>query len=72
MAQTQTELTEVEARERLAVLSAKAREFFLAVQDFQNEFDCDTVGLSEWVDNMDEVLSDISADIDSTFETDEE
>ena len=72
MAQTQTELTEVEARERFAVLSAKAREFFRAVQYFQDAYDCDTVGMSEWVDDMDEVLSDISADIDTTFESDEE
>jgi hypothetical protein len=71
MAKTQTELTETEARERFTVLAAKAREFFLAVQAFQNEYDCDTVGLSEWTDDMDEVLCNIREDIDNTFESDE-
>lgn len=69
---TRTELTKAEARERFAVLSAKAREFFIAVQDFQNAYDPDTVGLSEWVDDMDQVMYEISANIDSAFEADED
>ena len=72
MAQTQTELTQEEARERFEVLSTKAREFFRAVQDFQDAYDCDTVGMSEWVDNMEEVMCDISADIDSAFESEDD
>lgn len=72
MAKTQTELTEAEARERFAILSAKARDFFQDVWAFQRAYDPDTVGLDDWVADMDEVLSDISADIDSAFETEED
>ena len=71
MAKTQTNLTETEAHERFAVLSAKAREFILEIQDFQDAYDCDTVGLSEWIDDIDQVMYEIDADINSTFGEDE-
>ncbi len=67
MVKTQTELTEAEARERLAVLSAKAREFYQAIDAFGSEYDCDTVGLGCWMVDIDGVLDEIKEDIDNTF-----
>lgn len=72
MAKTQTELTETEARERFDILSSKAREFFLAVRDFQEAYDPDTVGLDDWTEQMDNVLNEIEEDIDNTFPEEEE
>lgn len=71
MVRTTTNLTEAEARERLVALTAKACGFFHAVLDFQDAYDCNTVGLSDWVDTMDSVLDKIKEDIDNTFPHDD-
>jgi hypothetical protein len=67
MAKTATKLSEKEVSKAFAKLEKAAGKFTQAISEFQAKYDPDTVGLDEWRESVDEVLGDISVDIDSTF-----
>ena len=61
-------MSEKEVRKALAKLQKAANKFNQAIADFQWQYNPESVGLDEWVDHNDEVMSDIEADIASQFE----
>ena len=67
MAQTQTGLTEAQARAALAKLTTAAAKFREAIRVFQSQYDCDTTGLDEWASDIGDTLFEIRADIDFTY-----
>jgi hypothetical protein len=62
---------EKKARKDLAKLQKAMEKFNQAITDFNSAYNPDSVGLNEWIDYNNEVLSDIEQDIDSRFEGDE-
>jgi hypothetical protein len=64
-------MSEKKARKALAKLQKAADKFNQAITDFNSAYDPESVGLNEWIDYNNEVMSDIEADIDSQFEGDE-
>lgn len=67
MAQTKTSLTAKKANAAYKELDEAAQAFIAAIKKFQNKYDPDTVGLNEWVDDIQGTLFDIDEDIESTF-----
>ena len=64
-------MSEKKARKDLAKLQKAMEKFNQAITDFNSVYNPDSVGLNEWIDYNNEVLSDIEQDIDSRFEGDE-
>ncbi len=64
-------MSEKKARKDLAKLQKAMEKFNQAITDFNSAYNPDSVGLNEWIDYNNEVLSDIEQDIDSRFEGDE-
>jgi hypothetical protein len=50
-----------------AKLQKAAEKFNQAITDFQSEYKPESVGLDEWIDHNNEVMSDLEVDIDSYF-----
>jgi len=67
MAQTQTGLTEAQARAALAKLTTAAADFREAIRVFQSQYDCDTMGLDEWATDIGDTLHEVKEDIDFTY-----
>lgn len=57
----------MKAANAFAALQEAAEKFNKAIEKFQSVYDPESVGLDEWIDYNEEVLSDIEGDIDSTF-----
>jgi hypothetical protein len=55
----------------LAKLQKAQEKFNQAITDFQWQYNPDSVGLEEWIDHNNEVMSDIEQDIDSYFAAEE-
>lgn len=68
MAQTQTTLTEAQARAEYAALEAATETWLAAVNAFGEKYPADTVGISEQEESIREWLFDIQADINATFD----
>ena len=49
-------------------LQKAANKLNQAITDFQWHYQPESVGLDEWIDHNNEVMSDLEADIDSYFE----
>lgn len=64
-------MSEKKARKALAKLEKAMAKFNQAITDFKSQYTPDSVGLDEWIDYNNEVLSDLESDIDSQFEGDE-
>lgn len=61
-------MSEKKARKALAKLEKAMVKFNQAITDFQSQYTPDSVGLDEWIDYNNEVMSDLESDIDSQFE----
>jgi len=67
MAHTATTLTQDQANERFRILAIHAENLKAAISAFEQVYDCDTVGLSEWAESIDEVMCEIECDINETY-----
>ena len=54
-------------REAYDELQDAVEEFNTAILKFKKKFDPDSVGLNEWMEHNEDVMFDISTDIDSAF-----
>ena len=60
------------ARKALKKLQKAADKFEQAIWEMDDAVELDTVGLSEWVESIGEVMYDIGADIDAAEEDEED
>ena len=68
MAKTNTKLTHKEAIGELVELQIAADAFSAAIHSFKKKYNPDTVGLDEFIEDIEDTLHEIREDIDESFQ----